>query len=276
MDFYICKTCGTQYDQREEPPAHCPICEDDRQYIGFQGQEWITLTGLQQGHQNIFRTLEPGLTGIATQPDFAIAQRALLVQSPQGNLLWDCISLIDDHTISQVNALGGISSIAISHPHYYSAMVEWAKAFDVPIYLHSKNRRFVMRPDDHIVFWDGDLLEMGDGLRLIRCGGHFPGSAVLHWASGADGKGALLSGDTVTVALDRKFVSFMYSYPNLVPLAASTVKRIAAAIEPYSFEHVYGAWWSREILSDGKGAVKRSVDRYLAALEGRFGEQESD
>jgi len=276
MDFYICKTCGTQYSQSKEPPAHCLICEDDRQYIGFRGQEWITLQDLQRDHYNIFETLEPGLTGIGTQPDFAIAQRELLVQSPQGNVLWDCIPLIDDHTIAQVNALGGISAIAISHPHYYSTMVEWAKIFDAPVYLHSKNRRYVARPDSRIVFWDDDTREMGGGMTLIRCGGHFPGSAVLHWAGGAGGKGVLLSGDTVTVAFDRKHVSFMYSYPNLVPLAASTVRRIAAAIEPYPFERIYGAWWPRVILSDGKAAVKRSVDRYLAALEGRFGEQDED
>ena len=83
---------------------------------------------------------------------------------------------------------------------------------------------------------------MGTGLTLIRCGGHFEGGSVLHWAGGAGGKGALLSGDIIEVAADRRWVSFMYSYPNFIPLDAAAVRHIVAAVEPYAFEDIYGAW----------------------------------
>lgn len=62
-----------------------------------------------------------GLVGIGTEPSFAIGQRALLVRTPQGNVLWDSITLIDDATVDAVRKLGGIRAIAISHPHYYSS-----------------------------------------------------------------------------------------------------------------------------------------------------------
>ncbi len=132
MTHYICATCGTQYPATGQPPEHCLICEDERQYIGFKGQQWTTLDALRDSHHNIIRPVDPRLTGIGTHPDFAIAQRALLVQTPAGNVLWDCISLLDDPTCAAVNALGGISAIAVSHPHYYASMVEWSHAFNAP------------------------------------------------------------------------------------------------------------------------------------------------
>jgi hypothetical protein len=263
---FICKTCGTQFPLSQQPPSSCPICLDERQYLGFNGQEWTTLAELQQMHTNEIRPLEPGLTGLGTRPAFAIAQRALLVQSPSGNLLWDCISLLDDATFEAVNQLGGLSAIAISHPHYYSSMIEWSRAFDAPVYLHAADRQWVMRPDPAIIFWQGETHPLWDGLTLIRCGGHFPGGTVLHWPAGAGGKGALLSGDILTVVPDRRHVSFMYSYPNLIPLPASAVQRIVAAVEPYPFDRIYGAWWERVIQQDGKAAVQRSAERYLRAI----------
>jgi hypothetical protein len=263
---FVCITCGTQFPLSQQTPSSCPICLDERQYVGFNGQEWTTLADLQQTHTNEIRPLEPGLTGIGTQPAFAIAQRALLVQAPGGNVLWDCISLIDETTIEAVRLLGGISAIAISHPHYYSSMIEWSRAFNAPVYLHADDRQWVMRPDPAIAYWPDETHPLWDGLTLIRCGGHFTGGTVLHWPAGAGGEGALLSGDILTVVPDRRYVSFMYSYPNLIPLPASTVRRVVAAVEPYPFDRIYGAWWERVIMRDGKTAVHRSAERYIRAL----------
>jgi hypothetical protein len=181
---YICVTCGTQFTATEHAPERCPICEDERQYVGWDGQRWTTLEDLARDYHNVIRAEEPGLTGIGTHPSFAIGQRALLVQAPGGNILWDCISLLDEPTIAAVRALGGIAAIAISHPHYYSCMVEWAHAFDAPVYLHAADRAWVMRPDPALVFWEGEARELGDGLTLLHCGGHFAGGTVLHWAAG--------------------------------------------------------------------------------------------
>lgn len=90
---------------------------------------------------------------------------------------------------------------------------------------------------------------------------------MLHWAEGADGKGALLSGDIIQVVPDRRWVSFMYSYPNLIPLPASKVRAIVNAIEPYEFDRIYGAWWDLNVVGDGKATVRRSAERYIRALE---------
>ncbi|MGH7499752.1 MAG: MBL fold metallo-hydrolase, partial [Gemmatimonadales bacterium] len=104
---------------------------------------------------------------------------------------------------------------------------------------------------------------------LIRCGGHFPGATVLHWADGADGLGAILSGDIIMVGQDRRTAGFMYSYPNYIPLDARSVQAIGAAVGPFEFEQVYGAWFGQNILEGGKQAVAYSVRRHLLAISDR-------
>jgi hypothetical protein len=182
MENWICVTCGTQFSASEATPSGCPICLDQRQYVGHQGQQWTTLNGLrEQGYHNVVREHEPGLLGIGTEPKFGIGQRALLVQSPQGNILWDCVTVMDEQAIAAIEHAGGLKAITISHPHYYSAMAEWAGHFDVPIYLHEADQRWVMRPDDHVQFWSGDTLKLTDDITVLRLGGHYPGSTALHW-----------------------------------------------------------------------------------------------
>ena len=269
MPHHVCTTCGTQFAASEAPPAACPICADERQYVGPGGQRWTTLDALRATHRNEWGYEGAGLLGVGTVPRFAIGQRALLVRAPGGNVLWDCVTLIDDATVDIVRALGGVRAIAVSHPHYYSTVVEWSRALgDAPVYLHAADREHVMRPDPALRFWDGDAHDLGDGLTLVRAGGHFAGGAVLHWAGGAGGRGALLAGDIIQVVPDRRWVSFMYSYPNLIPLSAAEVRRVAAAVAPYAFEELYGAWWGLNVLADAAGAVRRSAARYEAALAG--------
>ena len=262
---YICVTCGVQYPPGTAPPARCDVCEDERQYVGWSGQKWTTLDELRKDHCNEVRD-DLGLTGIGTTPSFAIGQRALLVRSPQGNVLWDCIPLIDDATVAALTEFGGVRAIAISHPHYYSSMVEWSRCFDAPVYIHAADQRWVMRPDPRVELWTGETRALWDGMTLIRTGGHFDGGTVLHWPEGAGGRGALLTGDILQVAQDRRWVSFMYSFPNYIPLPASEIDRIASTLEPYAFDRIYGAWWDRNVASDAKAAVRRSAERYKKAI----------
>lgn len=266
MANYICVTCGVQQGETNTPPTHCPICEDERQYVRSRGQLWTTMTEMKSEYHNRIDTVDLHLTGIGTVPNFGLAPRALLVQTSNGNVLWDCVSLIDDTTIAAVRALGGISAIAVSHPHLSGSLVEWSRAFDnAPIYWHADNREWVMCPASAYVFWEGETQPLLNGLTLIRCGGHFEGSAVLHWAQGSEGRGALLSGDTMQVAQDRRYVSFMYSYPNMIPLNQRAVERIVNAVEPFAFDRLYGGWWDY-LVTDAKEAVKRSAERYIKAI----------
>ena len=267
MPNFICTTCGSQYAKSDQPPTACTICQDERQYVKATGQQWTTLDKLRLTNRNSLKFEEPGLIGVGIDPPFAIGQRALFLRTPKANVLWDCISLLDEAIVEAFKAMGGISAIAISHPHYYSSMVEWSQAFgDVPIYLHADDRQWVMRPDKTIIFWEEQTRTLAEGLTLIRCGGHFDGGTVLHWAGGAGGRGALLSGDIIQVVSDRKHVSFMESYPNYIPLPASAIERIIKSVEPFEYERVYGAFWDMVIERGGKAVVKQSAARYLRAI----------
>jgi len=263
MPAFICTACGTQYPPSDKPPAECEICQEERQYTPPTGQSWTTLDSLAARHFNAFRQHEEGLIGIGSQPTFAIGQRALLVMSPHGNVLWDCISLIDDATVTLIKGLGGLKAIAISHPHFYTSMVEWSRAFGCPIYLHTADRDWIMRPDVAVDLWDGATLPLLPDVTLIRCGGHFPGGTVLHWAKGP---GILCSADIATVTQDRKFLTFMRSYPNFIPLAAHDVQAIAAALAPFAFDRIYGHYFDRVIATGAKEVLAASVARYIAAI----------
>jgi hypothetical protein len=269
MPCYICVACGVQHAESPEPPPSCAICDDERQYVPPEGQRWTTLEELRRRHKAVIAEEEPGLVGIGAEPQFAIGQRALLVRTEEGNLLWDCISLLDDALVGAVAGLGGVRAIAVSHPHYYSSVVEWSRAFgDVPVYLHAADREWTMRPDRAIEHWEGDRLALFGGLSVHRLGGHFPGASVCHWPAGAEGRGSLLVGDTIFVIPDRRFVSFMWSYPNLVPLDGVTVRSIAERVEPLAFDRMHGAWFGRVVQSDAKVAVARSAGRYARAVTG--------
>ena len=261
MTAHLCVACGTQFPDAAEPPPHCPICADERQFIGHNGQQWTTLEALQKAHHNRFFQEDGGVWGIVTEPKFAIGQRALIVTAGNQNILWDCVSLIDPATIALVSALGGISAIAISHPHYYSSMIEWSRAFgNAPILLHENDRQWVQRPDPAIHFWRGETHRINDSATLIRLGGHFAGYQVLH------SENALFTGDLPQVCLDKRFVSFMYSYPNYLPLSEANVRRIVAALDPFEYDKLYGAWPGFVIKRDAKAAVRRSAERYIDAL----------
>lgn len=264
---YICVQCGTQFSESPRPPDSCPVCQDERQFVRWEGQAWTTPAELRASHR-VRMEDDGGFLGLGTDPSFAIGQRALLVPSGSSNLLWDCIPLVTPRAVAEMGNRGGVRAMAVSHPHYYSAMVDWSEALGgVPVYLHADDREWVMRPHDALEFWEGEELDLGDGLTLHRLGGHFPGGTVLHHAGAEEGKGALFTGDIVQVVKDRAWVSFMYSYPNLIPLPASIVEGMAHKLRGLAFESLHGAWWGHNVLEDAGAAVQRSAQRYIRALE---------
>ncbi|MFZ2155755.1 MAG: MBL fold metallo-hydrolase [Bradyrhizobium sp.] len=266
MPLWTCEQCGAQFPETDEPPVSCPICEDERQFVNWKGQRWLDREQLTKTHRLVWRQ-DLGLFGIGVEPGFAIGQRALLVPGPDGCVLWDCIPLVTPEAVEHIHSLGGLKAIAVSHPHFYGAVADWSEAFGgVPIYLHGDDRQWVTRPHPAIVYWSGESRRLSDDIALVRAGGHFAGATVMHWRAGAEGRCALLTGDVAMVAMDRRSLSFMFSFPNYIPLNAKSVQGIARAIAPLAFDRIYGAWWGRNIAADAKAAFDASVRRYLAAI----------
>src|SRR5262245_56461102 len=268
-EAWVCVTCGVQNTPSAAPPESCVICEDERQYVGPQGQEWTTVASLRPHHRNVLTEEEPGLVGVRTEPRFAIGQRAFLVETPEGNVLWDCVSLLDEATIVTLRARGQVSAIAVSHPHFHASMVDWSNALGgVPIWIHESDRAWVRRPHPVVRTWSDTPPALPGGLRLVHVGGHFEGSQVLLWPSGASGKGVLLVADMPNVCSDTRWVTFMRSYPNFIPLSAKAVDRVVAPLEKLQFDRIYGWSPERTVRSDAKGALLRSRLRHQRALAG--------
>lgn len=268
MARFICVTCGVQYPDAATPPERCRICDEERQYVGWNGQQWTTLAAMRaDGYRNQIREEEPGLWSIQPTPAFAINQRAFLVQTPEGNLLWDCVTFLDETTIDTVRRLGGIRAIAVSHPHYYSSIVEWSEAFDgAPIFIHAADDQWVVHRSPSLCLFPEETKALFGGITLVRLGGHFEGGIVAHWPAGADGRGVVLSGDIIQVVMDRRWVSFMYSYPNLIPLSEGEVRRLVERLGPFRYDRIWGAFAGRQVLDDAANAVERSAQRYLERL----------
>jgi hypothetical protein len=264
---YLCVTCGMQYRESAGPPKACPVCDDERQYVGWEGQRWTTLDAMQGKFKNVIKEEAPGLHSVISEPKIGIGQRAFLVNTGKGNVLWDCVAHLDEATVKAVKKLGGIDAIAVSHPHYYTTMIAWSHAFGkAPVHIHESDREWVLRPDPVVEFWKGTTKPLFAGLKLVNTGGHFEGFQVLHWPGGAKGKGTLMSGDQPQVCRDRRWVSFMWSYPNMIPLSAKAIRRIVEALKPFEYETLYGAFPGLRVAADAKGAVERSAARYLKAI----------
>jgi glyoxylase-like metal-dependent hydrolase (beta-lactamase superfamily II) len=172
------------------------------------------------------------LISIQTVPQVAIGQRALLCVSPQGNVLWDCITYLDEQTVATVKSYGRLEAIVISHPHFFSTCLHWAEAFGCPVYLSAEDEQWIMRRSEDVgkmVIWTGRQKTFCNSKNddasefvCVKTGGHFPGSSVLYWPATRK----LLVADTMFVVpsgvyhVDRpegtSSFAFMWSYPNLV------------------------------------------------------------
>jgi hypothetical protein len=268
VPVWICAACGNHYPEAASPPAACRICSDERQWVPPTGQRWTTMAELRAaGHRAEVRELEPGLLGIGTEPPFAIGQRALLVRTAEGNLLWDLPGFVDERAFQAVRDAGGLRAVSASHPHFYGAIVEWSHAFDAEILLPAADAAWLTRPDPALRSWSGSLPVL-PGVTLVQCGGHFAGSAVVHWADGAGGAGVLLSGDTIFVTPGEDRVTFVGSAPNRLPLAERAVRGVVEAVRPYRFDRIYGGWWRPVLRSDAQRVLERSAERYVQWLRG--------
>lgn len=255
----ICYTCGTRY--AEETPYACPVCNDERQYVPVTGQKWTSYAELSKTKTIRFGELLPNVYDLRVSPSFAIAQRAYLVLSPNGNLLWDCLPFLDEATVAFIRSIGGLKGIAISHPHYYGLMSVWAQVFNCPVYLHEADKNWVMDHSEHIQYWGGNNLNLWDEMQVAHTGGHFAGSTVLHVPS-AGNEGSLFLGDTLQISQSRQFISMMYSYPNQIPLSLKSIQHISKCISALKFDSMYGAFEWQNIHSGAKEIFERSAKRY--------------
>ncbi|KAF2875016.1 hypothetical protein BDV95DRAFT_616229 [Massariosphaeria phaeospora] len=277
-DLAICMTCGNQYDvPYTSPPASCRICDasnphdDPRQYVPAGGQSWTSLAREQNQQKNtisqdpsdprihfisttpkVAGTLPAGLSdSTTTRKQLGIGQRCILLQTPAGNVLWDLIAFIDDATVETIKSKGGLKAIVISHPHFYTTHLEWARIFQCPVYVSSDDAEWMNREDR-------------EGVRALIKGIEeiVPGEKKLFIAD------TMMSVPSGFYHKDRlpgtTSFSFMWSYPNMIPLPPAKVHRIWQALKPFAFETTYGGFPGQDVTrSDLKAQVLESMKIFL-------------
>ncbi|WP_439031426.1 hydrolase [Gordonia terrae] len=261
MRPWMCVFCANEYPPGETPPAMCPICDDDRQWLPESGPSW---TPLDENADNALTAeeVEPGLTALTLRPSVGIGQRGFVIATSDGNILWEPPGFIGPALVEWLEQHGGLAAIAASHPHLVGASVSLSHRFGrVPLYYNDFDRRWVTRPDPVIEFWTGTA-DLPGGVRLVRCGGHFPGSAVLLLPDAADGRGAILTGDTIKGVMQPGMVTFMRSYPNMIPLSPRLVREIVDRIGELRFDRLYDAF-GVVVDDNARGVVETSAQRYI-------------
>lgn len=260
----ICATCGTQFPAAAPLPQLCPVCADDRQYIGANGQQWLGAGDINTRHSVLVKKINEQLYDMRLVPAFAIGQRAFLIITPGGNILWDCIPLLNARLEAFITAKGGLKAIVFSHPHYYSNMNEWADTFGCPVYIHEQDREWVKHPGPHIQYWEGKEKTFWDGIKAVHVGGHFPGSAVLQ-APASPGAGALFVGDTLLIAPSRRHIAIMYSYPNQILLPPAVFAAALERMKGLQFDTMYGAFDWQTLQGNARDIFDASMKRYTEA-----------
>ncbi|KAI5247243.1 metallo-beta-lactamase family protein [Aureobasidium subglaciale] len=272
-DLLLCPTCGTQFDTPADNPAsgYCRICDDPRQYIPATGQVWTSLKAEAGKHETKWKQDEHDtrIWSIWAEPKLGIGQRALLLQTSHGNVLWDCIAYLDQSLIDFVKPFPslsfsrGLSAIIISHPHFYTTHITWSSIFSCPIYTHALDKTWLSRtstPSSKRMLLEDKYTEVVKGVTAIQVGGHFEGSMVLHW------DGHLFIADTfvnVPSGFYRKdrpkgttSFSFMWSIPNMIPLPPDIIHEMWKAVKPYDFTATHGLFPGWDIRDEN---VKQSV-----------------
>ncbi|WP_222432346.1 MBL fold metallo-hydrolase [Leekyejoonella antrihumi] len=259
----ICATCGVESDIAL---TTCPICADERRYIPAGGQVWVNLEDAASIPYDLtVRRVEPKLFSLHREPTFATGYWSMLVQTDRGNLLWDPLNFLDGKVVDRVRRLGGVDAIAASHPHTFGAQVSWSHAFNhAPVWVNSDDMNWLLRRDPVIRPWSGTQVVL-PAVELVQCGGHFPGSAVLHWQHGCSGRGVLLTGDTVADATADGHVAFLRSHANRIPLSGAVIERIVRRLEAYDYERLYSSN-GVGVYRDAKRAVRRSADNYICSI----------
>jgi hypothetical protein len=258
----ICSTCGTSYPE-ELAPKTCIICLDERQWVPPTGQSWTRPEDLLRNNSVKLNRLQDRLYEMEINPTFAIGQRALLVLSENGNVLWDCIPLLDELAIEFIKSKGGLKAICFSHPHFYSNMNDWAETFNCPIYIHKNDAEHIVAKGERTRLWEGDELELWDGIKIMLIGGHFAGSSILHvpFLSKA---GTIICGDTLFLSPSKKHFSVVYSSPNRMPLPLSEMRRIKNRFDSISFDSFYGYIKIQNLDEGVKEIFEKSMNRYFA------------
>ncbi|KAL9111968.1 MAG: hypothetical protein Q9227_003588 [Pyrenula ochraceoflavens] len=264
---------------------------DPRQFVPPSGQAFTTLAEMRRdGYKNKWKQddVEKDVWSVWTEPKFAIGQRAVLLTTPHGNVLWDCITFLDQETVDKILTHGPLTAIIISHPHYYTTHADWSTTFShCPIYTSSLDSSWLSRPapapaSSH-TFLTSPLTPILPSITALIVGGHFAGSLCLHYedklfvadtlvtvpsAHNPSSPGEVARRAEVTgrkeggsrnEQIGHTSYAFMYSIPNMIPLSPREMVRMWGVLGRVEWRTTFGAFVGSEVRCDGTLEGRRRV-----------------
>jgi glyoxylase-like metal-dependent hydrolase (beta-lactamase superfamily II) len=272
MATWICNGCGLEHGDSPTPPPmdgcvfdRGPVSDEELGDLGAHTREWLSLTALAaQPHNTEHRDHGRGVHSFRREPRLGIGQWSFLVQTGQGNVLWDPPAYLDPEVEGLVRGLGGAVVIMTSHPHMFAAQVSWSHALGgIPVMVNRHGQRWLPRHDPVIEFWEHEISPV-PGVTAIELGGHMPSSAVALTADGT-----LLVGDTISGSLSPNWLSFQRNFPRHVPMSAGVVQRLVDRLEEIEFDRLY-TLGGDTIDDDAHGVVRRAARRHVRWVSGEF------
>ncbi|KAL9061582.1 MAG: hypothetical protein Q9162_000114 [Coniocarpon cinnabarinum] len=169
----------------------------------------------------------------------------------------------------------GLKAIAISHPHFYTTHTLYSHHFpNTPIHLAANDTEWLMHPplssSSHTYLEGavGATKELVPSVTLIKAGGHFAGSLLLHW------DGHLFLADTI-MTVPSAFTPhprprgvnsyvFQWSIPNAIPLSPPIIMGIWDAVKNFDWHTTHGAFQGMDVHGHGD-----TVEEKYREMKGR-------
>ena len=255
---YACSNCG-HWQQYFSVPPHCPICSDVRNDLPEDGWDFRTPEQLAPTLRHHSREVIPGVWEFWTTPRFGLDSHGWLLLEPAGNVAFEAAPFYDAGTLDVIARLGGIATLAASHPHGYGALWQLQQRFAPPLLIQKDDLQWtkafrVTHP------WD-ERHEILPGLVLHHTGGHYEGHAVLHDAR----RGAVFVGDALKLDLDEAgrlvALSCHKAYHKQIPLSPDEARRYRAVFEDLDFDIVFTPFECA--VGVPKAAVLELLDRMI-------------
>ena len=238
LNHFACANCG--FWQQHFAPPDCPVCSDVRNDLPEDGWHFLPEDDVARTHDGDFRQIADDLWAFTTSPHLGLGGTGWLIVRPVaegGNIAFEAAPYYSQAMLDTIAELGGIASLAASHPHGYGALFQLQRVFDPDVVAIQKDDLAYTKAFRVTAPYD-DTLELAPGYTLHHVGGHYAGQAALHDAKAK----RLFCGDMFKIDQDADgrstHISSHKAFHKNIPLTHGEVQAYRDVIAPLAFDAV--------------------------------------
>ncbi len=236
LEPYACSNCGHWQRYFSEPP-NCPVCSDVRNDLPEEGWDFVTPAQLASRLNFHWREAIPGVWEFWSTPRFGLDSHGWLLAYPDGNVAFECAPFYDMAQLKQIERLGGIATLAASHPHGYGALWQLQDHFKPEVMIQKDDLQWTKAMRVTLPY-DAQI-QIRPGLTLYHTGGHYEGHAILYDIE----RRAVFAGDALKIDMDNcgtaDGLSCHKAYHKKIPLTPDEATRYRRIFEKLDFDVVF-------------------------------------